>query len=158
MTQKTADATAAIDTSDDNSRQELLAANPLARYDHLPESHRPGGELWKIACNPVIKIHDASEGAAAPTWRAHKEAADEIAQALGTSDVFAVIQRGRGKKWWCTEWTVDGFGKDKNAARRRAALASSKEAAIREMTQHPSYHSSHLFKPEEGVFGWYKRL
>lgn len=141
------------------TRRTDFSADLMARYAHVEEPLRPGGELWPVARNPTIDIHDLADGKVATTWKSHKNSADEIARIPGTpaGQLIAVVQRGRGRSWWCTEWTAVGHGEDRHASRRRAGKASSKSAAVAAMLEHPSFHSSHYFAPEEGLVGWYKR-
>ena len=113
--------------------------------------------LALVARNPVMQTPDKTGLPPARKFKGHKAVADSIAQALRTGDMFAFVQPS-SRGFWASEWSVlanpDGT---KVAARRRAGHGSTVTSAVDDMLRHPSFHSSHYFRPEEGILGWYRR-
>lgn len=141
-----------------------MPTQTLPKSDASPEAKAPAPtvaatpERWqvKLSRNPVVKLVDRREAEPARKWKAHKALADEVAQGFSTGTLFTLVQPG-GKGWWVSEWTVVGQGK-READRRRAGQGKTLDAAVDAMLEHPSFHKSHIWAPEETAWSMLRRL
>ena len=110
--------------------------------------------------NPVIKTHDLTGGehGVAKTFTAHVAAVTDLVRGrYQAGDLVAVVQRAK-RGFWVTEWTVAGHGDMTHATRRRAAFDTDLSMACEQFKTLLSFHSSHYFRPEDGLLGWWDRL
>lgn len=115
-------------------------------------------ERWRVLVsrNPVVKLRDLSGGEPARKWKEHKRTADGLAAELASGDLFTLVQPA-GHGFWASEWTVVGHGEHKSAARRRAGRGATVQEAVEAMMEHPSFHQSHFWRPEETFWSTVRR-
>ena len=110
-----------------------------------------------ILRNHLLTPYDLTGEPVARTFKQHKAQADRIAATLPVSAVFTTLQR-HPRGVWLVEWTSVHTKKGNAAARRKAVISPTIEQATEKYNALCSYHSSHYFRPEEGLKGLWNRL